>query len=159
MAGSDYERELLAGIIERICELEGLMNEVDVAGPLEVNPRNVAAWKSRKSVPWLHLEAYCRRKGLSLEWMVYGRGAQKSADLRMESGSIYHVTTDQDAVYTIAAQVHRIWGELGLDRDDRRFAQVVRLLHRESIDEPERPLNPTRVAEMLKILSLGKHAA
>lgn len=156
MAGTNYERELLRGIIERICKLEGLANEVDVAGPLQVNPRNVAAWKSRKSVPWLHLETYCRKKGLSLEWMVYGRGARKSADLQMEPGAVYRVTTDQDAVYRLSAVVHRLCHEQNIAVDEESFADVVRLLHREGIDEPERNVKPSRVAELVKIVAKGK---
>ncbi|GAB6040107.1 helix-turn-helix domain-containing protein [Endothiovibrio diazotrophicus] len=152
MAGSDYERDLLRGVIQRICELEGLSNEVDVAGPLGVNPRNVAAWKSRKSVPWLHLEGYCQAKGLSMEWMLYGRGARKSSDLQMEPGAIYRVTTDQDAVYRISAVVHRLCRELGNEVDDATFSGVVRLLHRERIDNPELELSAGKIEALIQLV-------
>lgn len=153
MAGSDYERELLRGMINRICELEGFSNEVDVAGPLKVNPRNVAAWKSRKSVPWLHMEAYCQSRGLSVEWMLYGRGPRNSADMKMEPGAIYKVTTDQDAVYRLSALVHAICERYSIALSEERFSEVVRLLHREAIDNPDRPVSEQKVEALIQLIA------
>ena len=153
----DPKKGLLRGILDRIREVEGLNSDVDVARLLGSKIRNISAWKQRETIPWNYLIPYSRRRGFSLEWLVYGNGPRRAVDMGMEPGAIFHVRTDQDAVYVIAAMMHQVLKEGGIDASRERFGEVLRLLHRAQLSEPERPLSYIQVSETVRLaLSKGE---
>lgn len=141
----------LRDVLDRLKALEGVRNDVDLAAPLATNRRNIAAWKERGSLPWERLDDYCRRRGVSLEWLVNGRGASRLTQLVSEPGAVYQVATDQDVLYRIAADVYRALGEAGLSISPEKFAGIMRLLHRDMLDAGTEAVSYEKVREVVRL--------
>lgn len=142
---------LLRQVLDRLKTLEGVRNDVDLAEPLGTNKRNVSAWKERGSLPWDRLLAYCLRRQVSLEWLINGRGASQVTALVAEPGSVYRLETDQDVVYGIAADVYRALQQEGAAISPDKFAQVVRLLHRDMLQAGEEAVAYDKVREVVRL--------
>lgn len=144
---SDQLREVL----DRLKALEGVRSDVDLAGPLATNRRNVSAWKERGTLPWDRLYDYCRRRQVSLEWLLNGRGATHVTQLVAEPGAVYRLDTDQDAVYRIAADVYRALQQTNASLNPEKFAQVVRLLHRDMLHSRSDQVAYDKIVEVVKV--------
>jgi hypothetical protein len=142
---------LLRQVLDRLKALEGVRNDVDLAEPLATNKRNVSAWKERGTLPWERLHAYCRRRQISLEWLINGRGAAQVTALVAEPGSVYRLETDQDMVYRIAADVYRALQQQDTAISADKFTQVVRLLHRDLLHSGGDAVAYDRVVEVVKL--------
>ena len=147
------EKEMLNQVLQRLKEIEQVKNDSDLALPLVTNKRNIAAWKERGALPpQSTLLAYCEKKKISLEWLLYGRGPIYISGLIAESGAIYRVETDQDAVYTLASDVYRALIELEQVITTEKFAEVVRLLHRDMLESRSQSLAYEKILGMVKLV-------
>lgn len=142
---------LLRQVLDRLKALEAVRNDVDLAEPLGTNKRNVSAWKERGTLPWERLHAYCQRRQISLEWLINGRGAARVTALVAEPGSVYRLETDQDTVYRIAADVYRALQQQGTVISADKFAQVVRLLHRDLLHSGGDTVAYDKVLEVVRL--------
>lgn len=143
--------ELLRQVLDRLKTLEGVRSDVDLAEPLATNRRNVSAWKERGTLPWDRLYDYCQRRQISLEWLLNGRGAREVNQLVAEPGAVYRLDTDQDAVYRIAADVYRALQQSGTTLNAEKFAQVVRLLHRDMLHTHSDAVAYDKILEVVKL--------
>ena len=143
--------DLLRQVLDRLKVLEGVRSDVDLAEPLATNRRNVSAWKERGTLPWDRLYDYCQRRQISLEWLLNGRGAREVTQLVAEPGAVYRLDTDQDAVYTIAADVHRALQQSGTSLSSDKFAQIVRLLHRDMLHTHSDSVAYDKIVEVVKL--------
>ena len=142
---------LLRQVLDRLKTLEGVRNDADLAEPLATNKRNVSAWKERGTLPWERLHAYCLRRQISLEWLINGRGAAQVTTLVAEPGSVYRLETDQDVIYRIAADVYRALQQQGTAISADKFGQVVRLLHRDMLQNGGDAVAYDKVFEVVKL--------
>jgi len=145
----DEGKTLLRTILNRLKEAENVKYDKELAVPLKVAERTVNTWKNRDSIPWERLFEYSRRKKVSLEWIINGRGPLLSTNMVTEEGAIYHVETDQDVVYDIAAQLHAALQGREIPAD--KFSQALKMLHRESIATGQPPA-VDKVTELVKLL-------
>ncbi|MDH5632938.1 MAG: helix-turn-helix domain containing protein [Gammaproteobacteria bacterium] len=138
-------------IIERIKSVEAVSKDKDVAELLGIDQRNLATAKSRGIVPYEKLVRYSRKSGTSLDYIHHGRGPQKlERIITVEGGAAYHICTDQDAVYRIAEQVYLAAKTLDINLPADKFANTVRLLHRDLLDRGENDVSQDRVNELVK---------
>lgn len=144
--------EQLRQVLDRLKALEKVRNDIDLAGPLATNKRNVSAWKERGSLPWERLFDYCQRRQISLEWLINGRGAREVTALVAEPGAVYRLDTDQDVLYGIAANVYRALQQLQTDISPDKFSQVLRLLHRDMLHSRKEQVAYEKVIEMVKLV-------
>ncbi len=142
---------LLRQVLDRIKSVEGVPNDVDLAEPLATNRRNIAAWKERGSLPWERLYDYCQRRRISLEWLLNGQGASQLTHLVAEPGAVYKLETDQDTLYQIAADIHRALHQTGTDISAEKFAQIMRLLHRDMLDNRREQIAYEKILEVVKL--------
>ncbi len=143
--------ELLRQVLDRLKSLEGVRSDVDLAEPLATNRRNIAAWKERGTLPWDRLYDYCQRTQVSLEWLLNGRGATQVTQLVAEPGVVYRLDTDQDVVYRIAADVYRALQQSDTPLTPEKFAQMVRLLHRDLLHTRATQIAFEKILEMVKL--------
>lgn len=142
----------LRQVLDRLKTLEGVRNDVDLAGPLVTNKRNVSAWKERGSLPWECLFDYCQRRQISLEWLINGRGAREATQLVSEPGAVYRLDTDQDVLYGIAADVYRALQQSHAEISPDKFSQVLRLLHRDMLHSRSEQVAYEKILEMVKLV-------
>lgn len=146
------EKEMLNKVLRRLKEIEHVKNDSDLALPLATNKRNIAAWKERGALPpQSTLLAYCEKKKISLEWLLYGRGPIHISGLIAESGAIYRVETDQDAVYTLASNVYKALLETEKVIPPEKFTEIVRLLHRDLLESKVKTLPNEKILGMVKL--------
>lgn len=95
---------------------------------------------------------YAREKGVSLEWLVNGRGPVHIRELAVaEPGAIYRVETDQDAVYRIAALVTTHCLEHGIRLPEQKIENIVKLIHRDMIAAGQEEVSRARVEELINL--------
>lgn len=138
-------------ILNRIKDIEGAKTDKDIGQVLATDPKTVAGWRHRDSVPWEKIIDYSRARQVSLEYLVNGIGGTKRSDLVMEPGAIYRVTTNLDALYEIAADVYRALREAGGEIPPEKFGRLVRLVHREMLDKNENSVPYAKILEMVKL--------
>ncbi len=137
-------------ILDRIKKVEGAKNDTDLAVPLRVTKRNIANWKSRNSIPWETLVAYCRWRKVSMEWLFNDRGPMMN-DVIAEPGVLYQVETNQDAVYDIAAEVYQTLLDQQKQPTPDKYRQLVKLLHRETIETGQSP-SAEKINELIMLI-------
>lgn len=143
--------ELLRQVLDRLKTLEGLRSDVELAEPLATNRRNIAAWKERGTLPWDRLYDYCQRRQVSLEWLLNGRGAINITQLVAEPGAVYRLDTDQDVLYRIAADIYRALRQSSTELSPEKFAQIMRLLHRDMLDSRSEQIAYDKIMEVVKL--------
>lgn len=147
----DTRSDLLRQVLDRLKSLEGLRSDVELAEPLATNRRNIAAWKERGTLPWDRLYDYCQRRQVSLEWLLNGRGASHVTQLVAEPGAVYKLDTDQDVLYRIAADIYRALRQSDTELSPEKFAQVMRLLHRDMLDSRSQQIAYEKILEVVKL--------
>jgi hypothetical protein len=147
----DIRSDLLRKVLDRLKSLEGLRSDVELAEPLATNRRNIAAWKERGTLPWDRLYDYCQRQQVSLEWLLNGRGASHVTQLVAEPGAVYKLDTDQDVLYQIAADIYRALRQSDTELSPEKFAQVMRLLHRDMLGSRSQQIAYEKILEVVKL--------
>lgn len=148
------EKEMLNGVLQRLKQIEQVSNDSDLALPLATNKRNITAWKERSALPpQATLLAYCEKNKISLEWLLYARGPVNTSGLVAESGAIYRVETDQDAVYQLSGDVYRALQETDKKIKPEKFAEVLRLLHRDMLEAEADTIAYEKILAMVKLIS------
>ena len=64
----------VAEILDRLRELYDAKNETELARILEVPQSTLSSWKQRGSIPFEVLLARSAQLGVSLDWLIFGRG-------------------------------------------------------------------------------------
>lgn len=141
---------LLRTILNRLKELEGVRHDTDLATPLGVSKEIVSQWKTRETIPWDRLIQYTRMEQVSFEWLINGHGPPRRRDLVAEPGAIYRVDTNHDALYRLAGDIYKAADEASARLTGEKFAQLMRLAHRETIDRGE-PVPYAKIVELVKL--------
>ncbi len=145
------KKKLLRQIFNRMKDLEGVNNDVDLAAPLKTNKRNISAWKERGTIPWEILAAYCSEQQVSLEWLINAQGPRFVAEMVAEPGAIYKTATNQDVLYTLSGNIYRALQDTGRILTPEKFTLAVRLLHRDMIERRATDVPYEKVLEVVKL--------
>lgn len=140
--------------INRIKEAEGFRYDADVAACLNVEKKRVSQWKYRGTPPYEKLVEYSRQHGISLDWLLNDRGPVRARDLVTETGGMYRIATDQDAVYVIAADVYQALQETGIVLSADKFRHTVRLLHRDMLQQGDADVPYAKVLDVVRLAGL-----
>jgi len=70
----------IADILERICEVIGSRQNIDVARELGISGQAVSSWKARGNIPWKALFILAREKNVFFEWLITGEGEKNKSD-------------------------------------------------------------------------------
>jgi len=143
---------ILREILDRLQKVEGVKHDTDLAVPLKVTKLNITSYKARGSIPWGKLYEYSRRKNISLDYLVNGRGNPGVSEIRVsDSAGIYTIETNQDAVYDISAQVYSELENQRKEAAPEKFKQLVKLLHRQTL-ETGNPPSADKIKELVLLI-------
>ena len=145
------EKNLIRAIIDRVKKAEGVAYDKDIATPLRVSERNVAAWKERGTIPWSHLLEWARHRGVSFEWLINGRGPMRVDELQAvaESPAAYRVRClDVAVLKEITEVVERHLAVKGIELPPEKRAYIISLLYEQAMqtDQVETTALPDLVA-------------
>lgn len=68
------KKVLIQAIVDRMKEVLGVSKDVELAEAIGVSRSQVAVWKIRERLPLAECLAIAEQKGISLDWLVLGRG-------------------------------------------------------------------------------------
>lgn len=125
-------RNLAEEIIARIKRIESLRFDTDVAVVLGAEKRHIGPWKARGQIPWERLLEYARQSGISLDYLVLGRGPVRVAGngVGEERAEYDHGGIDKRLMARIIEMVDEVSAERGIEVNSKRKAQFVSLLYR-----------------------------
>jgi tetrahydromethanopterin S-methyltransferase subunit B len=67
-------------IVEKIKKLKALSNDYEVADIILIKPKTLAVNKTRNSIPFQEITAFCNKEHISLNWLLSGIGPQALPD-------------------------------------------------------------------------------
>lgn len=80
------ELKRLEDVLSRVCELSGAVSDAQIARELEAPPSSLASWRRRGTVPFDVIAFYGHRKGININWLLFGTGpqtVQETAEVEM----------------------------------------------------------------------------
>lgn len=139
---SDFSFE---AVIERIKAVLGLRFDTEVAASLKMDRRTLAGYKSRGTLPYEALVEMAAEKGLSLEWLVFGRGPQETETLAIAEPAAHYAETQ------IAKIVRGIMAAEGFEFDKEKTDYLIRYVYDETMKSGGE-VDEHKVAELIKII-------
>lgn len=116
-------------ILDRLKQAENCTTDGALAERLEVSARTLEQWVRRNSVSLKKvLLPAAQRLGLSMEWLVSGRGPREARALEAAADGAQF-----EPAYGLAGQLYRALQERGIVADPEAFEEVVRVLHRNHV--------------------------
>lgn len=70
------KKALVQAIVERMKEVVGVKRDVELAEAIGASRSTPAVWKMRDRVPYAECAVIAEKFGVSLDWLVFGRGLQ-----------------------------------------------------------------------------------
>lgn len=139
------ESDELEAILDRIKEVTGVSTDAGLHRELETSSSAIPTWRKRGTVPYATFVAFARKQGLSLDWLLDGRGPRYP----IEWGAFHEV---EDGRYKIREQpptfegrlaklgeasdrIMRIAKQHGLDIDPGQDARVLEFVYRHQLDD------------------------
>ena len=77
----------LTRYLDRIIALKKLKNDAGLARFLNVKPAIISNWRTRGTIPYDIIVAFCEHEGIGLDYVVSGRGPVYLGDRIRESGA------------------------------------------------------------------------
>ena len=74
----------LSKILDRIISTEGLKNDADLAKLFNVAASTVSSWRTRDSIPYEKIIAFCVSKNISLNHIFLGEGPEYKMNFQSE---------------------------------------------------------------------------
>ncbi len=140
-------------IIERIKHAESLRYDTDVAIALGAEKKHIGPWKARGQIPWERVLEYARQSGVSLDYLVLGRGPVRVAGIGVgEDVEHYGLTQiDKTLLARAIAMVDQEFDARELESSGKRKAQLVALVYRSCIRAQGREPDRQEVAELVDL--------
>lgn len=61
-------------VFDRAREVAGARTDAELAGFFGKSPNHLAVWRQRGTIPTEHLVGFCEARGVSIRWLLTGRG-------------------------------------------------------------------------------------
>lgn len=71
-------------IAERIKNILNIHTDASVAEALGITPANLSSYKRRNAIPYNEITELCRKKSISIEYILYGTGSPHSSNRPVE---------------------------------------------------------------------------
>lgn len=110
-------------VLDRLKQLLAAPNDAALAKALDISPQTLGSWRARASVPYTVCMQLARTDGISLDWLLLGRGAVlREPQIVLEDDTLVAILATLQGLDTQDQQhVHRV----ALDR------KLLRQLQRE----------------------------
>ena len=79
---SSDEVARLEEILRRVSDETGASSDAEVARALKAGSSSVATWRARGTIPYSNICEFANEKGLSANWLLYGKGFRSLAEAR-----------------------------------------------------------------------------
>ena len=83
----------ISQILDRIIKLKGLKNDKELAKLFSVAPNTISSWRSRGSIPYEKIIAFCVQEGFSLDYVFPGEGSPFNRDAKFVADVSYGTYT------------------------------------------------------------------
>lgn len=152
----DVPDNLASEVIYRIKKAENLRYDADVAVPLHVEKTRIATWKARNTVPYERLVEYSRYSGVSLDWLLNGRGPQKVVQGVAEETGRYGpnpAAINSDVFVAVRKTVNKVLDETNIKPDTEKHDRLVIIIYNDIITKNDGyDISPEKVRELIKLL-------
>lgn len=150
-------KNLAEEIIERIKRAESLRYDTDVATMLGAEKRHIGPWKARGQIPWKRLLDYARQSGISLDYLVLGRGAARTGGEVGENEVPYGaVEVDTLLLARILEIIDEVFEAKGVECGKKRKAKLTVLLYRNSVRAQGNAPDRQEVEELIDLSTVDK---
>ena len=92
------KKVLVQDIVDRMKQVVCVSKDVDLAEALGLSRSNPAVWKIRDRIPFAECMAIAEKHGVSLDWLVLGRGVPE-IDAPTTSAPVPDVSSEKEAAY------------------------------------------------------------
>lgn len=139
-------------IFQRLKEIEGKRYDKDLSMVLMADENTVASWKKRNAIPWRQLADYSARAGVSLEYLIHGKGPVRTSQMTQEEGTVYQVSTSADSLVDLAGRIHDL-----AEADEKvtippgKFSTLMGLLVRDSEAHGNAPVSDNQIKGQLEL--------
>jgi len=140
-------------IIERIKQIESLRYDTDVAIVLGAEKQHVGPWKARGQIPWERVLDYARKSGVSLDYLILGRGPMRVAGIRVGEDEEHYglIEIDKVLLASVITMIEELFDARGLESSGKRRAQLVALVYRSCLKAQGREPNRQEVEELIDL--------
>lgn len=140
-------------IIERIKQAESLRYDTDVAIALGAEKRHIGPWKARGQIPWERVLEYARQSGVSLDYLVLGRGPVRVSGFGVSEDMKHYglVEIDKMLLARVIAMIDEVFEAKGLDSSEKRKAQFIALVYRNCIRAQGREPDRQEIEELVDL--------
>jgi len=140
-------------IIERIKQAESLRYDTDVAIVLGAEKKHIGPWKARGQIPWERVLDYARQSGVSLDYLVLGRGPVRVGGIGVSEDAEHYGVAEIDKMLLtrVIAMIDEVFDTRGLDSSGKRKAQLVALIYRNCIRAQGREPDRQEIEELIDL--------
>jgi len=144
----------LRAVLDRLKEVEGVRFDVELAEPLGVTRARLEQWKARGTFPWTEIQAYADGSGVSLEWLVHGRGPREVGLMLAEDAGDYHVhEIDTDLFMAVTNEVQAMLKEAGLPADDEKAAYLVAYVYNDLVKSGATAPDRKKIEGLMRLIA------
>lgn len=94
-------------VISRLQQLFGVTTDAALAREMRIPGSTVGSWRSRESVPYDECLEVAERRGVSLDWLLLGKGQAPGSSIAEDSAN-YTLTEGQRIAVVVAGQTHYV---------------------------------------------------
>ena len=144
-------KNLAEEIIERIKRAESLRYDTDVAVVLGAEKKHIGPWKARGQIPWERVLEYARQSGVSLDYLVLGRGPVRVSGVGEDAQHYGQTEIDKMLLARVIAMIDQVFEARVLDSSEKRKAQLVALVYRNCIRAQGREPDRQEIEELVDL--------
>lgn len=82
------EQLTASAVVERMKEALGVVTDTQLAEALRTSKQNISKWKSRQSVPYAEAVFVSLSRGVSLDYLLLGKGGRALSKIRRRSANV-----------------------------------------------------------------------
>jgi len=146
---NDNELDVL---LNRVKEFIGSNKDAAVARELSVSRSNIPTWRKRGTAPYRELVSWAYEKGISMDWLFYGKPPMMIDDAAEELEIDEFDSFDPEALEIAIECVELYISELALKVPPAKKAKVIRMLYPLIRDDEDNEV-PDNVIDLLQLAS------
>ena len=146
----------LRAVLDRVKEAEGARFDVEVAEPLGVTRGRLEQWKVRGTFPWREIQAYADRRGLSLEWLIHGRGPREVGLMVAEESGGYMPggqEIDTELFMAVTHEVQALLKEAGLPVDNEKAAYLIAYVYNDLAKSGAKAPDRKKIEGLMRLIA------
>ena len=117
-------------ILDKIKKQKGLRTDKELANLLKIQPNTISTWKTRGTIPYKTLVAYCEQEGVDIKDLLSDEGMEKKASCPEQDRQKFYVADSRSTIYTTKPTIGKIV-EMLEEMPDDDLREVLRFLEKE----------------------------